>query len=101
MNSAQIILIALGVLFVATGLWALVKDKATDLSGASALRGFRVEGPAWLVLTLVGAAFIVVALVWFDDPHPDPVPPNGPDNCEVDDPALRPEDCPPIEPEPE
>lgn len=58
MPVGSIVLIVLGVLLVGVGIGFAWINKATDKAGGSGLKSISVEGPAWLVLVVVGLASI-------------------------------------------
>jgi hypothetical protein len=67
MPVGSIVLIVLGILLVGVGIGFAWINKATDKAGGSGLKSISVEGPAWLVLVVVGLVSIGFGTVRIED----------------------------------
>lgn len=66
----SLILVIVGVLLVGVGVAFAWANKAADKAGGSGLKSISVEGPAWLVLIVVGLASVSFGVVRWEDRNP-------------------------------
>lgn len=78
----SLVLIVIGAILVAVGVLFAVSNKATDKAGGSGLRSISVEGPAWLVLIVIGLLSVGWGVMRWEDrtspakpEEPSPTPP--------------------------
>jgi hypothetical protein len=62
----SLVLVVIGCVLVAVGCFFAWVNKATDSAGGSGLKSIAIEGPAWLVLIVVGCASAFTG-VWFSE----------------------------------
>jgi hypothetical protein len=72
MTTAQLIIIGLGIALAAVGVLFAMRGLGTAQAGGSATKQLKIEGPAWLILTAMGAGLVVFGAIRNFDPPAAP-----------------------------